>query len=212
MFGWLKRVFDSVTGAIDTTVQHWVLDIATGIYSWFHSIFHFVGDGWHRFWTVAHNLSTAASNFAKQVSIGFGKLWHFWLPHLVSQIKDKFDAAWHFINNVWHEAVKLFHTALQVIDTAITNVRRWIINDIWKPLTHDIAQAWDWITGKGETIWHYLTHPGDLVKLIWDALIANLEAEAWSIGGKLGTFFLALVVHNLPRFVSLVEDILNAVF
>lgn len=84
----------------------------------------------------------------------------------------------------------------------------WVGEHILKPL----STAWNWVVHEGAIVWHYLTHAADLVNFLWDALIANLESEAWSVGGQLGEFFLALVVKNLTSFAKLIEDILDAVF
>lgn len=74
-----------------------------------------------------------------------------------------------------------------------------------------VKDAYDWINKEGYLVYYYITHPEKLVLLLWDALIANLEATAWDTAGKLGKFFLSLILKNRRRFIDLIEDILHAV-
>jgi hypothetical protein len=85
---------------------------------------------------------------------------------------------------------------------------QWLNTHVVAPLT----TAYNWVVHEGATIWHYISNPADLVALIWSPLVTHLEAEAWTVGELLGKFFLSLVIKNLTRFVSLLEDIIDAVF
>jgi hypothetical protein len=67
-----------------------------------------------------------------------------------------------------------------------------------------------WINKEGREVFYYITHPAKLVDLIWDDILAKLEREAWTVGERLGKFFMSLILHNLKRFMLLLEDILHA--
>lgn len=96
----------------------------------------------------------------------------------------------------------------------------WFLHDFWhawiawvtKHILDPLIGAVKWIAHEGSIIWHYISHPADLVDLIFDPLIAKIEAEAWDIGGKLGKFFLSLIIKNVAQFARLIEDIIDAVF
>jgi hypothetical protein len=85
---------------------------------------------------------------------------------------------------------------------------RFIIHDIVDPLTKAIA----WIAREGSTLWYYITHPPELVALIYEDIILRIEKLAWATAEKLGTFFLALIIKNLKTLLTVVEDIIDAVF
>lgn len=112
---------------------------------------------------------------------------------------------------LYHWAVREFMLVRHWVSELIDAVRSWVINDIWKPLDRSLLAAWHWIGHEGSILWFYITHPEKLVDLIWEAIIVRLERDAWSLGQRLGTFFFALIWHNLKRAVLLLEDILTAV-
>jgi hypothetical protein len=89
----------------------------------------------------------------------------------------------------------------------IPGILKWIQTDIVRPL----LEAVSWIAHEGATIWHYITHPADLVLLIWDAFIARLEATAWDTAEALGKFAVALIWKNIDKFITLLEDVLDAI-
>jgi hypothetical protein len=107
------------------------------------------------------------------------------IGHFIVAVDDAFTYLWH----VWWKKVWAYITV-----------------HIIKPL----LSAVHWVEHEGLTIWHYITHPADLVDLIFDPLVTKIEAEAWSLGDKLGKFFLSLMVKNLKRFLTLMEDVLDA--
>lgn len=93
------------------------------------------------------------------------------------------------------------------LDVFWHNWLNWVNVHIIKPL----LVAWHWVIHEGAIVWHYLTHAADLVEFLWDALIAKIEKEAWTVAEKLGTFFLALFIKNLRKFLELIEDVIDAV-
>jgi phage-related protein len=89
----------------------------------------------------------------------------------------------------------------------IPGIISWVTRVVWALA----KEAWDWITHEGATIWHYITHPADLVDLIWEAFLAKLEATAWDTADYLGKFAIALVWKNIDKFLALIEDVLDAI-
>lgn len=75
-----------------------------------------------------------------------------------------------------------------------------------------ISDAYKWINKEGFLVYWYLTHPAQLIDLLWESLIVKLETEAWQVAPRLGKFFLSLLLGNLNRFLNLIEDVFDAVF
>jgi hypothetical protein len=114
-------------------------------------------------------------------------------------------------NSQLRKGLEDFSVAVQsafhrIIKVWIPDFTRWVTRHILDPLLGAIR----WIDNEGRIMWHYLTHPADLVNLIWDYLIVKTEHEAWNISGKLGKFFVSLFAHNMKRFLLLIEDIIHA--
>jgi hypothetical protein len=122
--------------------------------------------------------------------------------------------------NDFYNGVKALASGLGKLASEVYDWIKWLLDVFWrdfqdwlrKYVEAPLKVAYDWVVHEGATVWHYITHPADLVDLIWDNLIAKIESSAWDVGEKLGSFFLALIIKNLDKFVTLVEDIINAVF
>lgn len=112
----------------------------------------------------------------------------------------------------WDGADKAFHWVGQSLyklwKVWIPQELHWIAVHLLDPLLKLVS----WVAHQGTTMWFYFTHPASLVDLIFEYLIVKLEATAWATTKKLGSFLLSLIVHHLDQFVSLIEDILDAVF
>lgn len=101
------------------------------------------------------------------------------------------------------EAAGLFHHLIKVW---IPHFTRWVTKHILDPL----LGALRWIDQKGQTVWHYFTHPATLVDLIFEYIIAKLEHTAVATSRKLGRFFLSLFIHHAKELLKLIEDIVDA--
>lgn len=212
MFGWLNRVFGSVTGYIDETVRRWITDLIAGLYGFLHTLFSWIDDAWQWLWRHVEWFGKQFNIVLSEISHTF---WHIiyvtipsvvrWASRLIAELRQFIEHVWKWIQNAVDQLYKF-------IARVIRDVRDWVIRDIWRPLHDSLLAAWHWILNEGHLVYFYITHPDKLVDLIWDWLIQKLEKEAWNVGRKLGRFFLALIIHNLRPFVNLVEDILNAIF
>lgn len=89
----------------------------------------------------------------------------------------------------------------------IPDIISWITHDILDPLLKAVA----WIANEGATMWHYISHPADLVDLIWDDVIAKLETDTVNTAEKLGGWFMTLLLKNTDKFVEMMEDIIDAI-
>lgn len=212
MFGWIAREFDSVSGLIDNTVRQWVRDLVNGLYGFLHAVFGLVSEGWENLVSAAYLAWHSITSFMDETVLKIYYILRQVIPAVVKAYKDSIALVDKYARDVYSWATREFQLVRDALDAAFNALKKFVIDDIWKPLDDLVTSALKWITTRGETVWHYISNPVDLVDLLWDYLIAKLEAEAWNIGEKLGSFFLALVIKNLPRFVKLLEDILNAVF
>lgn len=210
MFGWIERIFHWGVTNIGGTVVGWVRDFIRGLYGYLHLAFHLVGDAWAGLWADVNKFWNALDAFAHEL---WRATWHTlhkvipelgnWLHHLIVTV-DR------YAQFVYHWALARAEWLLRKIESEIAFVLRWVVLHIWDPLFRDVTTALQWIFRNGRILWYYITHPDKLIDLVWDALLAKLEREAWVVGHKLGQFFLGLVLHNITRFALLLEDIIVA--
>ncbi len=211
MLGWLHRAWSWGVNNVGDPVASWVRDLFHGVWGFLHTIFGHVIDAWPFMWHAFRNIWRMFDSFATWVGWLFKYLYQVWIPRLYHVLLRLYHNVLKYAQTVYHWAVRMFDWFKHWVSKLIDAVRTWVINDIWKPLYRSLLAVWHWINHEGSILWYYITHPDKLVDLVWDALIAKLETEAWNIGGKLGRFSLALIVHNLRRFLLLLEDIVNAV-
>jgi hypothetical protein len=87
----------------------------------------------------------------------------------------------------------------------------WVVLHVLLFLFNILRTAVTWIASRGDSMWHYFTHLDEFALLLFWHIITSLETLAWDAGARLGKFFLSLIVHNLTRFVTLVESIVDAI-
>lgn len=91
------------------------------------------------------------------------------------------------------------------------SVLKWVNVHVLRYLYRLVKPAVDWVAHEGASVWHYFTHPDKFAEFLFWHLVAMLERQAWNAGKRLGRFFLALIVHNVVKFATLVESIVDAV-
>jgi hypothetical protein len=145
-----------------------------------------------------------------------------WVSGLISGVYGFLHTIFGDVRGAWS---KLAHTAESlsneldefgaIVATGFAALfRHWIPGIIKWVTTEVLAKAiavLTWIQHYGAIIWHYISNTADLVKLIYDALIVNIEATAWDTADKLGSFLLALMYKNFTKLLTLAEDILDAI-
>jgi hypothetical protein len=144
-----------------------------------------------------HDVITGVYGFLRLIFSFVGKAWDYFflsVKLLLSGLEDVFDKIGLAFEYLWKHY--------------IPSLLKWINTHIITPLLNAVR----WIAHEGATMWNYFTHPALFAQFLFGYLIAELERLAWATAKKLGTFFLALIIHNLRTFVMLVEDIFNAVF
>lgn len=143
-----------------------------------------------------HDLVNGLYSFLHIIFGDVGKAWHdFWTGiGILRHYADEFGTA-------------VYRALRHLFVVWIPDIIHWVERDILDPL----LRALRWIEHEGAIIWHYISHPADLVELIYNDLIRKIESAAWDTAKILGRFAVALVYHNLERFLTLAEDVLDAI-
>lgn len=211
MFGWIDRWFVHPIASAISDVLNLIHSVIRGVYGFIHDLHSILWYAWGDVWASAKDLwaglralsYAAYHGFIRVIKILYPYLYDYahWVLVLLGKVID--DAKRLLLSAIDN----LYHWALTVFDAT----RKWAINDIWDPLFKSLTTAWHWLTHEGATMWHYFTNLADFAELLFLHLLASLEKHAWDAGKLLGEFFLSLIVHNLMRFVTLMEDIVDAI-
>jgi hypothetical protein len=212
MWGWLGSIFDWATNAVGGTVVPWIRDLIHGVWGWLSTLFGHVGNAWHDMFRAGKWIHLALAHFGLEALATVWDIIFKRLPKIVTWAWDHIQNLWHFATHIYRLLLKWVENLIHRIEVAIHDAIMWVTIHIWRPLKADFLNAWHWITHEGARVFYYITHPDKLAELVFDSLLALLERESWAVSAKLGKFFLALIHHNLKRFVLLIEDILMAVF
>jgi hypothetical protein len=125
---------------------------------------------------------------------------------LASWVHDVVRGFWYVLNALFGNVTGAWSALKDILDFFGSKIER-LFDETYRA----IRDTYDWINNQGYLVYYYITHPAQLVDLLWEALIANLETTAWETAERLGKFFLSLFLRNLEKFLTLIEDILNAV-
>lgn len=211
MFGWISNVFHSVVSGVTDAVKSFVNLLVNGLYSFLHGIFRLQWDAWNDFWNGAYAVWAGVRSLSIATYHRFIDLYRSIIPYLdnyIHWVRVFLGAVINQLNRALRAVIEgVYHWALATFDA----FRKWVINSVWTPLFKSLTAAWDWLTHEGATIWHYFTNLADFAELLFWHILASLEKHAWDAAKYLGQFFLALIVKNLVEFVTLIEDIIDAV-
>lgn len=211
MLGWFVRMWQSAAGTVSDAVRNWTLQLFQGHYGYLHALFWSIRLAWDDFYNACNYLLAAGSIFIGNVYRRFQHIEVFEIPQLRVWVAAGFGKVRDRITAVQKYLVALILKYHAEDHSYTHSVLVWVIQHVLMYLLKYVLRILAWITGIGSDMWHYFTHLLDFAELLIHWLAVALEKHAWDIGRMLGTFFLALIVSNLVRFVKLIEDIVDAV-
>lgn len=218
MFGWLVNTFRNIIGgqpaASAQSVQNALNTIAAAfrtLYAYLHTVFGHVIGGWK-------NLTEACLGLLTRMSEFMFAQWAFdvlVVKHLIPWLANWIAWLGARVRSELNQVVVMLRREYKAGDAAQHSYTRsvflWILIHVLAFLYGLVKRLFGWIDGIGATMWHYFTHLAEFAELLFMFLVTALEKHAWDIAPRLGKFFLALIVRNVVRFATLVEDIVDAV-
>lgn len=218
MFGFIANTFRSIVGLITgswqsaiQSVVNWVNSLENTHYGYWHTVAGHVGSAWQGMAGATLHLMQRMQAFmfaqgafdhlvAKQWIPWLGN----WIAWLGGTIRNRINATIAMLRREYKAGDAAQHAYTR-------SVLLWILIHVLAFLYGLVKRLFGWIDGIGATMWHYFTHLADFAELLIMFLVASLEKHAWDIGKLLGKFFLSLIIHNVVRFATLVETIVDAV-
>lgn len=211
MFDWIDTWVNAVWSGVTDAIKAFVHFLVRGLYGYLHALFIIAWDAWAFFWTCAHVLANGLRTLANGVWNFAWRVIHGIIPWLNDLIQWVYHTTISFIDAVQRNISAYIDSVVHWVSNLIDVVREWVVNDVYNPLAKFIDQALGWIGREGATMWHYFTHLIELADLLFWHIVALLEKYAWDAARVLGQFFLSLVIRNIVQFVTLIENVIDAV-
>lgn len=211
MLGWLDRAWNWATSNIGGPVLGWVHDLFHGLYGYLHAIFGPAVTAWNNLY---RNISSAARElnaFLGETVTAFRYLFRTLIPAVYNWARTEIGKAVALANWIYGWAGRELTALRNIAWQWIQDVMRWALNNIWTPLTSDIATVWKWITNEGQTLWYYYQHPDKMIPALTRYFLTYLETNATTVGKQLTGFMLGLIHNNIRQFALMIEDIMNAI-
>lgn len=211
MLNWLDKYWQAIRGTVGGAASdaiHWSEHAIMGAV---HAVFSVVTAAWGRFYSEFHNVYEGVNFFMAKVRDFATYVLHVVIPNL-----SRWVSAWiaSLRRGLADLGSLLQRTAVLLtakIVKAYQDALSWTVAHVWAPLWAIAQKLRADLQKWGYTAWWYITHPAALADLLILYLATSAEKQAWALARTLGTFGLALVVRNLPRFLRLAEDIITAV-
>lgn len=218
MFGFLTATFRTVLGLISGSWQSairavvdWINNLEGTHYRYWHTVSGHIAAGWQQLTRTLLWLQQNMQQYMLEQSFLDWRIVKAYIPWLGRWIQWLGGR----VRNEINTTIAMLRREYKAGDAAQHAYSRsilvWVLIHVLAFLLRLVTRLFGWIHGIGATMWHYFTHLADFAELLIMALVAALEHHAWDIGKLLGKFFLSLIVHNVVRFATLVETIVDAV-
>jgi hypothetical protein len=211
VLNWLDSFFSSAASTIGTAVSnavHWAVHALASVV---FAVFGLVGKAWSALVNAVHSFHAALDRWATEV-IRFAE---YVIKVVVPRIYRWATAELAKLSSALAAYYRYFLARIaDVIDriaAAVTSVTNWVLAHVWAPLKAYADQIWDDLKKWGYTAWWYITHPQALADLIVMPLVTSVEHNAVAIASQLGQFLLAMLLTNITKVITVIEDIITAV-
>jgi len=187
---------------------HWAVHALASVV---YTVFGNVGGIWRDLASAWGLFNRMLDKYLPEVWDAFRRVFLQDLPALWRWITGRVAALGRLIDALYNKALAFARNLYSQAVHLITQLTKWVIQNVLDPLTAAFRQAWHWITHEGALVFYYLTHPPALARLILAALIQAAEDAFWTISAPVAEFIWHLVLHQARRLVQLAEQILAAV-
>lgn len=205
--GWVNKFIHIVPDAVLALV-HWAVHALALVVE---AVFHDVAVAWRTYWGAIVAIERACFDFGAAVYGLAVKVLRYWVPRLIDDLRRAALALWHGIDWVWSHAVAEVNALRKLAWKWINDLWHLVLRDVWKPLKDFADELYRLIKAWAYVAWWWITHLDRLADAMIFHIAASLEKYAWQLARLLGTFLTALILHNVRRFVLLLETILAAV-
>lgn len=211
MFDWVTGWFIKWAPLVDQKIRdmvHWAIHAVASVLI---AVFRHVLDAWKWLIYGLAFLGYEEIHFAEDVWNFGRRVVHVYIPRLLKWTWGWIGFLHKLIWTIYSALVRALDTLRKLAWSWILALWRNVLRFVWDPLKRFADLIWHDLIKWGWTAWWWITHPEALAGFLFWHIIHWLEFYAWEAGRRLGTFGLALVRHNLRRFLILAEDVISAV-
>jgi len=218
MFGWLRNAFrlgenigNVLTGATLRSMWSTITQIFSVTYGYWHTVSGHVAGGWQELTRTLLYLHNNLNQFLFSQYLLDALIVKHDIPFLSNWISWLGGKIQHDLGTLRGILQRRMDAGDAAVHSYARSILVFVLLHVLAFLYGLVKQVFGWIDGIGAKMWHYFTHLADFAELLFMFLVLSLEKHAWDIGALLGKFFLSLMVHNVVRFATLVETIIDAV-
>ena len=218
MLSWLETAFGGIVGLVTGTWQTALTNVINAIkalfrqtYLYHSNLYGRLRGQWMRLARASYDSSFQTRRFMYFSTIQHLRVRNYWIPYLENWLMWLGATLREYINTQVSALNRKIDSGLAAEHSYARSIWLWVIEHVLLFLFRILATVVSWIHGIGSAMWHYFTHLDEFALLLFWHIIAALETLAWDAAKRLGTFFLALVVHNIIKFATLIESVVDAV-
>lgn len=208
MLDWIKKAFKAAAGVVPEAIREWVYQQVYAVFSFLGTIVNHVASAWSTMFKFADNLWHALDSFGISVYNFLYKVVKVMIPNVIDwafrEIGKLQSWAWGYISTL----LRALDSLRQYLLAQVESVVRWINEKIWTPLMAEVKSLWATLQKWGYTAYWYVTHPQALADLLLQYLLVSLQKSAWTVARVMGEFIFKTVMANIPRFATLIEQII----
>jgi hypothetical protein len=208
MIDWIKKVYNAAKGVIPSDVRKWVHNLVAGVAGVVHTVFGHVGREWDEIWRWAAALAAGAEHLASGLSHFYSLIVHKWIPAVRAWASRELSSLRKYAEHVLRWASDHLNSLYHTVQGWISSLTKLTLKHIWDPLYAYVKDIYKKLTDWAYTAWYYITHPDKLAALLYLHLVTLVKRNIWDLARDFGEFGAKLFLSNVPRVITLIEQII----
>lgn len=209
-WNWVKAGWDFSFGSIKQLYQ-WILGIIGQVYDYVNGWVQWLENAVNEAFAYAYNLSVAIERWGNSMfnnivgwvnSIGASIMR--WASGLINQV-------WQYVQEAWDFAHWVYSYLYNLVSGWISDVYRWVIQNIWNPLNNLISGIYRDLTKWINYILQYIEHPELLASLIGTYLLKEWLNLAKRFAVPLARWWMRTMMSLAGEFIDIIETIISQV-
>jgi hypothetical protein len=212
MLSWLDGFFSSAAATIGAPVAnavHWAVHALASVV---FAVFKLVGSAWAKLVDAVRAFHAALDAAMAEVVKFATWIVKVELPALRKWAESELAKLAVALAQLYDRVTTAIADLIDRIAAAVASVTSWVISAVWDPIQAALKVLTANLIKWGFTAYTYITHPQMLADLLIMPLINSLVNNAAAIAEQVGAFLLTLMLKNVKAIITVIEDIITAVF
>lgn len=212
MWDWVRQLAESTARSVASGIVAVIQLTIQGVQWAVTSLQVAVNNAWQAISTTGVTLARKIADLAASVALQMWRVINVTIPSVRDWLLARIAAIDTWARHAVSAIYKWIATQVGKLSGLIDGLRRWVIDNVWKPLTANIARAWNWITHEGKDLWELITHPDRLASYlaewVWDNWLRLFRQHSVTIARWLMRYLLVVVVEVLVIVERTIADVM----